>query len=129
MAKGQIKQKQANINKTTFEGMCGIQCTKEEICNIFNVSDTSLTRWCNETYGENFEGVYKKYSTTGKMSLRRNMFRQAEKNPTMAIWLSKQHLGMKEPEQEVKHSGEINNTFINAINEASTKVWNEEQGE
>ena len=24
------------------------------------------------------------------------MFRQAEKNPTMAIWLSKQHLGMRD---------------------------------
>ena len=96
MAKGQIKQKQATINQKQFEGMCTIQCTKEEICNIFDVSDKTLTRWCEETYGLNFDGAYKKYSTGGKMSLRRTQFRLAEKNPTMALWLGKQYLGQKD---------------------------------
>ena len=61
MAKGQIKQKQSTINKSQFEGMCFVQCTKEEICAILGVSDITLTRWCKNTYDDNFEGVYKKY--------------------------------------------------------------------
>ncbi len=121
MAKGQIKQKQATINQRQFEGMCTIQCTKEEICNIFDVSDKTLTRWCEETYGLNFDGAYKKYSTGGKMSLRRNMFRQAEKNPTMAIWLSKQHLGMKDNiEVESKQLVKVEE-LLNKIEEEANK--------
>lgn len=96
MAKGQIKQKQATINQKQFEGMCYVQCTKEEMCAILDVGEETLSRWCRENYGMNFENAYKKYSQGGKMSLRRNMFRQAEHNATMAIWLSKQHLGMKD---------------------------------
>ena len=112
MAKGQKKQKQDTIDQRAFEEMCKIQCTKEEICAILNVSDTTLTRWCNETYGDNFEGTYKKHSYDGKMSLRRTMFNQAEKNPTMAIWLSKQYLGMRDNvednnEDELKQAKEI----------------------
>lgn len=119
MAEGQIKQKQATISKSSFEEMCNIQCTKEEICTILNVSDTTLTRWCKETYGDNFEGVYKKYSSGGKMSLRRTMFKQAEKNPTIAIWLSKQHLGMKD-NVEVEHDAKngILGELIGALNKA-----------
>lgn len=124
MAKGQIKQKQATINQSTFEGLCAIQCTKEEIYNIFNVSDTTLTRWCEETYGENFEGVYKKFSSTGKMSLRRNMFRQAEKNPTMAIWLSKQHLGMRDSFPDEVNYTEVNKGIMNIANLLNNPVKN-----
>ena len=47
----------------------------------------------------------------------------------MAIWLGKQYLDQKEPEQEINHSGEINNTFIDAINKASEKIWENEKGE
>lgn len=125
MAKGQIKQKQARINKKEFEEMCKIQCTKEEICAVLDVTDKTLDRWCVNTYGKNFSVVFSEKRLGGKKSLRRRQWELAGTNPTMSIWLGKQYLGQKEPEQEVKHSGEINNTFINAINEASTKVWNE----
>jgi myosin-crossreactive antigen len=96
MAKGQIKQKQATINKSTFESLCAIQCTKEEICAVLQVSDKTLDAWCKSTYGQYFSVIFAEKKQLGKMSLRRSMFRQAEKNPTMAIWLSKQHLGMKD---------------------------------
>lgn len=129
MAKGQIKQKQATIDQKQFEVLCAIQCTREEICGVFDISKDTLLRWCKATYGTDFETVYEQKKQNGKASLRRTMFKQAEKNSAMAIWLSKQHLGMKEPEQEVKHSGEINNTFINAINEASKDIWKDEEKE
>ena len=96
MAKGQIKQAQARISQSIFESLCAIQCTREEISGVLNVSDSTLYRWCKETYGTDFDTIYRQKKENGKASLRRNMFKMSEKNPTMAIWLSKQHLGMRD---------------------------------
>lgn len=80
------------IDKKTFEGLCGIQCTQGEICSVLDVDFKTLQRWCKETYGEDFSKVVKKKSDVGKSSLRRTQFRLAERNSTMAIWLGKQYL-------------------------------------
>ena len=50
MAKGQIKQAQERIDKRQFETLCGMQCTEEEICSVFEVSKDTLLRWCKNTY-------------------------------------------------------------------------------
>ena len=82
------------INQQQFESMCAIQCTKDEICAIFDVDEGTLTKWCKETYQLGFSDIYKKKSSTGKMSLRRQQFKSAEAgNVTMQIWLGKQYLG------------------------------------
>ena len=96
MAKGQVKQKQMLINQNTFESLCAIQCTKEEICSVLDVSEKTLNSWCNSTYGENFSLVFKKKREYGKSSLRRNQWKLAEKHPAMAIFLGKQYLGQKD---------------------------------
>ena len=96
MAKGQIKQKQATINKDTFEKLCGIQCTEEEICAVLDITEKTLNSWCNSTYGENFSQVFKQKRGLGKVSLRRYQFELAKKNPSMAIFLGKQYLGQKD---------------------------------
>ena len=44
----------------------------------------------------NFSEVFKEKSGLGKISLRRNQWRLAEKSATMAIWLGKQYLGQKD---------------------------------
>lgn len=84
--------------RSQFIKMVEIQCTAEEIASVFNVSADTLDRRIKEFYGSesSFAEIYKKHSARGKSSLRRYMFKMAEKNPTMAIWLSKQHLGMKD---------------------------------
>ena len=82
------------INQEHFEGMCRIQCTKDEMCAIFQVHEETLTKWCHATYSVGFSDIYKKLSSTGKMSLRRQQFKSAENgNVTMQIWLGKQYLG------------------------------------
>ena len=74
--------------------MCRIQCTKDEICGILDIDEGTLTKWCKETYNLGFSDIYKKKSSTGKMSLRRQQFKSAENgNVTMQIWLGKQYLG------------------------------------
>lgn len=101
---------QDRIEKSKFEAMCGIMCTKEEIADIFDVDADTLNEWCKQTYGDTFSVIYKKKTSNGKMSLRRMQFKQAEKNSAMAIWLGKQWLGQRdylETGLEVKKTPEI----------------------
>ena len=84
------------IDQRQFEKFCGLQCTLEEICAFFDVTDKTLDRWCKETYGKLFSEVFKEKRGLGKISLRRNQWRLAEKSATMAIWLGKQYLGQKD---------------------------------
>lgn len=100
MAKGQKKQKQDTIAQQAFEEMCKIQCTKEEICAVLDVSNNTLLRWCKETYDKDFGTIFKEKRQGGKASLRRMQWKQAEKNPTMAIWLGKQYLDQKDKFEE-----------------------------
>ena len=119
MAKGQIKQKQATINKNTFESLCAIQCTKEEICSVLDVSEKTLNSWCNSNYNKDFSLVFAEKRENGKASLRRNQWRMAEKNPTMAIWLGKQYLKQRD-NIELEHNTQngILGDLIGALNKA-----------
>ena len=106
MTKNKGGRPKKEIDKPTFEGLCKIQCTKDEICNVFDCDEKTLTRWCKETYSEGFSDVYKKKSATGKASLRRLQFKLAERNPGMAIFLGKNYLGQSD-KQELEHSGNL----------------------
>lgn len=101
------------INKKMFENLCAIQCTLEEICGCFDCHEDTIRNFCQREYGENFSTVYKSKSAMGKMSLRRNMFKQAEKSATMAIWLSKQHLGMTDKIEQAPTDNKLEIIFSN----------------
>ena len=81
------------IDKNQFENLCGLQCTQEEICGWFEITDKTLTSWCKRTYGKSFSEVFREKRGRGKIALRRNQFRLAEKNAAMAIWLGRNYLG------------------------------------
>ena len=84
------------IDQKQFENLCGLQCTKEEICEWFGITDKTLDSWCRRTYSANFSEVFRQKRGVGKISLRRAQMRLAEKNATMAIWLGKQMLGQRD---------------------------------
>ena len=85
------------ISQKQFESLCAIQCTKEEICDVLDVTEKTLNRWCKEEYGENFSLVFRQKKSLGKTSLRRHQWKLAEAgNYTMQIWLGKQMLGQSE---------------------------------
>lgn len=92
---------QDKINKKEFENLCSLMCTEVEIADFFDVSEDSLERWCNNTYGETFAETFKKKCSKGKMSLRRYQFEQAKTNPTLSIWLGKQWLGQSDKIENV----------------------------
>lgn len=96
------------IDKAEFEKLCELQCTREEICSFFNVTEKTLNRWCKEIYGENFSLVFSEKKGMGKISLRRKQFQLAEKSTTMAIWLGKNWLGQtEEPREKIEMEIEL----------------------
>ena len=84
------------VDQRTFEALCNILCTKDEICGILDLDEKTLTRWCKDTYDMGFSDIYKKLSATGKMSLRRSQFELAKKSAAMAIFLGKNYLGQRD---------------------------------
>lgn len=84
------------IDQTQFENLCGLQCTLEEICGWFDVTDKTLDGWCKRTYHASFSEVFRQKRGAGKISLRRSQWRLAKKNATMAIFLGKQFLGQRD---------------------------------
>lgn len=94
------------IDKKSFENLCGLQCTKGEICEFFEITDKTLESWCKREYGIGFSEVFRQKRRIGKISLRRAQFRLAEKSASMAIWLGKNILGQKDAPVDV--SGGVN---------------------
>ena len=101
------------IDTKMFENLCGLQCTKLEICDFLEVSDKTLDKWCKDQYGENYSVVYKKKRERGKISLRRAQFKLAATNASMAIFLGKQYLGQRDQLPNEKPDGK--NNLLEAI--------------
>lgn len=84
------------IDVHEFKKLCGMQCTLIEIAGFFDCSTDTVERWCKRELDTSFADAYKKYSVSGKISLRRVQFKLAEKSAAMAIFLGKQYLGQKD---------------------------------
>ena len=114
------------LNQETFEGLCEIQATLEEIAGVLRVSEDTVERWCKRTYELGFADAHKKFSATGKTSLRRYQFDLAKKgNATMLIWLGKQYLGQTDkPTDELDEDinpEEISRGVLSGILEAALR--------
>jgi len=121
VAKGQIKQAQARIDKKQFENLCKMQCTETEIMSWFDVCKDTLLSWCKREYGTDFSTIYEQKKEGGKIALRRYQLQQAEKNPTMAIWLGKQYLKQRDTfEVESKQLVKVEE-LLNKIEEEASK--------
>ena len=111
------------IDKKQFENLCGLQCTKEEICAWFDITDKTLDAWCKRTYRQSFSVIFAQKRGKGKISLRRSQFRLADKNANMAIWLGKQYLDQKDKVEDtmsvsmdiLQHIKEIDEIAMNPL--------------
>lgn len=93
------------IDQDQFKKLCGLQCTLAEIAGFFDCSEDTIENWCKRELNRGFSDAFKEFSASGKISLRRNQFRLAEKSAAMAIFLGKQYLGQKDSiEYEDKES-------------------------
>lgn len=92
------------IDWTTFEKLCHLQCTHDEIASFFHITkDTLYDRALKEYEEDAFSTIYKRFAEGGKSSLRRYQFKLAEKNTAMAIWLGKNWLGQKDREETINN--------------------------
>ena len=89
----------------TIEGMARIQCTQDEICDIYGVTDKTLNLALQKHSGVSFSDLIKKNMSHGKASLRRSQWKAADKGvPSVLIWLGKQYLGQKD---QVEATGNV----------------------
>jgi AraC-like DNA-binding protein len=84
------------LDSEQFETLCGLQCTLPEIASVLKCSEDTVERWTKRTYGMTFAEAFKKFSASGKASLRKYQFALAKKNAAMAIWLGKQILEQRD---------------------------------
>lgn len=54
------------IDQKQFENLCGLQCTLEEICGWFDVTDKTLDSWCKRTYHASFPRYLGKSEERGR---------------------------------------------------------------
>ena len=92
------------FDQELFENLCAIMCTEEEICGILKTTDKTLNGWLKRTYNMNFSEAFKRFSSRGKINLRRWQFNMAKKNASMAIFLGKVYLGQKDQQELVVSS-------------------------
>jgi hypothetical protein len=92
--KNPVGRPRIEIDFDTLEKLCQLQCTRDEICGFFDVDDHTLSTKVKEKGYENFSAYYKRHLGTGKISLRRLQWKNAENGSVpMQIWLGKQMLG------------------------------------
>ena len=84
-----IGRPKKELDKDVIAKLSQIGCTQEEIGSVVGISARTLQRRYADLVAEN--------KNIGKASLRKRMWASALKgNPNMMIWLSKNHLGMKD---------------------------------
>ena len=84
------------IKQEEFEELCAIQCTRDEICAVFHVTEPTLNAWCRRTYGKTFLPIFEEKRKGGKASLRRKQWLLADNNASMAIFLGKNYLDQRD---------------------------------
>lgn len=94
--------------RTMFEKLCGIFCTKKEVCAILELDPKTLDKLIADdypdtpTWGEAFE----KFSAVGRESLRRKQFEIAlNGDKTMLIFLGKNYLGQSDQGAKTETGG------------------------
>jgi len=101
------------IDWTSFDKLCAMQCTLEEISSYFDCSEDTIERAVKREKKTSFADYFRQKSKKGTISLRRRMYEIAQTgNVTMLIWLSKNWLGYADKIEEKVTSKEIQTVSI-----------------
>ncbi|MGC1657432.1 MAG: hypothetical protein WA758_11320 [Candidatus Acidiferrales bacterium] len=92
----------AKIDVIELEKLCGMQCTDEEVAAWFSVCTKTIERLRQR---KQFREIMDRARAKGRVSVRRNLFRQAGNNNIAAtIFLAKNVLGYRDVVSN-EHSG------------------------
>jgi len=115
-------RKKIAIDYNELDKLCHIQCSEEEIAEWFHCSVDTIERRIREKYGISFAEYFSKHRAAGKIALRRTLFKLAEKHPSMAIFLAKNWLGMKDTQELTGAGGQPIKTEIIVSGETAKKL-------
>lgn len=119
MARPAAALKKIEDRKQEFDRFMQWYPGKTEMAGIFDVSESTLDRFCRKTYKVSFEELREKSFGKTRMALRRKQIEQALKgNNTMLIWCGKQFLGQTEHTHHTLDPSELRNLQVN---------WKDEQ--
>lgn len=109
---GKVPEKVIDFNQVIY--WAELQSTQEEVAGSFRVSVETLNSRLIENIGMTYSDLRKRVDGNAKMSLRRNQFKQSEKNATMAIWLGKNWLGQRDNQEVDRAPLDANLNFADA---------------
>jgi hypothetical protein len=89
--KGTTKLQPTEDTFKQLRGLGQIQCTGKEAAAFFGITEPTFLKFLTD-HPEARE-AFEEGKGRGCISLRRHQWQMAESNPTMAIWLGKNHLG------------------------------------
>lgn len=99
---------QKEYDRKSFVDLVGLGCTQEEICWYYRdengkpANKDTLSRWCQRTFGVNFQEFYKSNGGMyAKITLRRYQLDLAKKSAAMAIFLGKNMLNQTDKTETV----------------------------
>lgn len=103
-----------DLDPEIIKNLAAINCTMEEIASVMGCSKDTIER--------RFAAIVKEGRDTGKVSLRREMWKAVKEkgNITMMIWLSKQLLGYTDKVTQI--TAEINQPTDQKIQELANKL-------
>ena len=95
---GQLMGRPAiEIDWAKVEELCSLQCTQEEIAAELGICADTLQNACKRDHSSDFSAYFGQKRKKGFVSLRRKQYEVATSgNPTMLIWLGKQHLNQSD---------------------------------
>ena len=79
------KWKKYYFDSETFEKLCAIFCTTEEIAFFMRISPTKLRKRCEMYYNSSYDKIYLQYTSNAVISLRRKKYQLAEKGNLFAL--------------------------------------------
>lgn len=92
--------------RTLFEKLCGIMCTRNEVASILGMDPRTLVANIADTYPETptWDEAFERFSSNGRASLRRKQFETAmDGSIPMLIFLGKNYLGQADKPTEEKN--------------------------
>lgn len=95
------------INWEEFDKLCGLQCTLREIADWFKCSEDTIKRLCLRERHMTFALYFELKRVSGKIAIRRNLFKMSEHNPYVIIRLAEEYGILKPSKQVIEQTGEM----------------------
>lgn len=117
--KKEVGRPEIEINIENIKKLCRLHCTAEEIAGYFEISIDTLARTIQDFGYNNFPEFFSRFSSGGKISLRRKQYEVAmQGNTTMLSKLGDAWLGQNEknePKVSVVNNSESLDSQIDSI--------------